>query len=178
MAQRQLDLTKAGAWTYDIQNQAAQYAAASHAYDSAQALLVKYVVKAPTDGVVMALNASPGGYVSSLGAFDAYTQANLPAVVLGSASGSLHVRVYVDEILLSRLPKGGVIKAQMGVRGANVQIPLQFVRIQPYVTPKIELSNERQEQVDLRVLPMIFSFHTDPKIKLYPGEEVDVYVSQ
>jgi HlyD family secretion protein len=46
------------------------------------------------------------------------------------------------------------------------------------VTPKIELSNERQEQVDLRVLPVIFRFHTDPKIKLYPGEEVDVYISQ
>ena len=33
VAQRQLNLTKAGAWVYDIQNQAAQYAAASHAYD-------------------------------------------------------------------------------------------------------------------------------------------------
>ena len=66
----------------------------------------------------------------------------------------------------------------MTVRGSDVQIPLQFVRIQPYVTPKIELSNERQEQVDLRVLPVIFRFQTDPKIKLYPGEEVDVYISE
>lgn len=178
VAQRQLDLTKAGAWIYDIQNQAAQYAAASHAYDSAQALLDKYVVKAPADGVVIALNTPKGGYASPQGVYDSYTEASLPPVVLGSASGVLNVRVYVDEILLSRLPKGGAIKAEMGIRGANVQIPLQFVRIQPYVTPKIELSNERQEQVDLRVLPVIFSFHTDPKIKLYPGEEVDVYISQ
>jgi HlyD family secretion protein len=178
VAQRQLDLTKAGAWTYDIQNQAAQYAALSHAYDSAKALLGKYVVKAPADGVVLALNAAKGGYVSPQGTYDSYTQTSLPAAVLGPGAGTLAVRCYVDEILLSRLPRGRTIQAQMSVRGANVKVPLEFVRIQPYVTPKIELSNERQEQVDLRVLPVIFRFRTDPKIKLYPGEEVDVYISE
>jgi len=178
VAKRQLDLTRAGAWIYDIQNQQAQYAALSHAYESSRALLDKYVVKAPADGVLLALNVPKGGYVSPQGGYDTYTQANQPPAVLGPGSGTLAVRVYVDEILLSRLPKGQAIKAQMSIRGANLKIPLQFVRIQPYVTPKIELSNERQEQVDLRVLPVIFRFRTDPAIKLYPGEEVDVYISQ
>ena len=178
VAERQLKLTRAGAWTYDIQNQQAQYAALSHAFAAGQALLGKFVVKAPTDGVVLALNAPLGGYVSSLGVYDSYTQANQPAVVLGGNSGTLAVRAYVDEILLSSLPHGTSIKAQMSIRGANKQIPLEFVRIQPYVTPKIELSNERREQVDLRVLPVIFHFRTDPGFKLYPGEEVDVYISE
>ena len=178
VAQRQLTLTRAGAWTYDIQNQAAQYAALSHTYAAGQALLGKFLVKAPSDGVVLALNTPKGGFVSSLGAYDSYTQANLPAVVLGPNAGTLAVRVYVDEILLASLPHGTAIQAQMTIRGANRQIPLQFVRIQPYVTPKIELSNERQEQVDLRVLPVIFHFRTDPGFKLYPGEEVDVYIRE
>jgi len=65
----------------------------------------------------------------------------------------------------------------MIIRGSDVHVPLQFVRIQPYVTPKIELSDERQERVDLRVLPMIFSFRADPKLKLFPGELVDIYVN-
>ena len=178
VAQRQLDLTRAGAWTYDIQNQQAQAAALTHAYEASKALLGKYVVKAPTNGVVLAVNGAKGGYVSPQGAYDTYTQMNLPVVVMGPGSGELAVRVYVDEILLSRVPKGGNIKAQMGIRGANLTVPLQFVRIQPYVTPKIELSNERQEQVDLRVLPVIFRFKTDPSIKLYPGQQVDVYISE
>ncbi len=178
VARRQLELTRAGAWTYDIQNQQAQLAALSHAYDAGKALLDKYVVKAPTDGVVLALNAAKGGYVSPQGAYDSYTQANLPAAVLGPGAGTLAVRCYVDEILLNRLPKGGAIKAQMIVRGADIYVPLEFVRIQPYVTPKIELSNERQERVDLRVLPVIFRFRTDPKVKLYPGQLVDVYISE
>jgi HlyD family secretion protein len=178
VAARQLELTRAGAWTYDIQNQQAQSAALSHAYDAAKALLDKYVVKAPVDGVVLALNAAKGGYVSSQGAYDTYTQSNLPAAVLGPGGGTLEVRCYVDEILLNRLPKGANVKAQMIVRGADLHVPLQFVRIQPYVTPKIELSNERQERVDLRVLPVIFRFRADPKVKLYPGQLVDVYISE
>jgi HlyD family secretion protein len=178
VAQRQLDLTRAGAWSYDIQNQAAQAAALDHAYQSARALLDKYVVRASADGVVLALNAPKGGYVSSQGIYDTYTQASTPAAVLGPGDQTLAVRCYVDEILLSRLPKGGNIKAQMIVRGADVHIPLKFTRIQPYVTPKIELSDERQERVDLRVLPVIFHFALDPKIKLYPGELVDVYIDE
>ena len=96
----------------------------------------------------------------------------------GRARASLAVRCYVDEILLSRLPKGGNIKAEMIIRGSGVHVPLQFVRIQPYVTPKIELSDERQERVDLRVLPVIFNFHADPNLKLYPGVLVDVYINE
>jgi HlyD family secretion protein len=178
VAQRQLDLTRAGAWAYDIQNQQAQYEALSHAYGAGKALLDKYVVKAPADGVVLALNAAKGGYVSSQGAYDTYTEANEPAAVLGSGAGTLEVRAYVDEILLNRLPKGANIQAQMIVRGADVHVPLQFVRIQPYVTPKIELSDERQERVDLRVLPVIFRFRADPKVKLFPGQLVDVYINE
>jgi HlyD family secretion protein len=50
--------------------------------------------------------------------------------------------------------------------------------LQPYVSPKIELSNQRQEKVDLRVLPAIFRFVPPPGVALYPGELVDVYVGQ
>jgi HlyD family secretion protein len=178
VAQRNLQLTKAGAWTYDIQNQEAQYQALSHAYQAGTALLSKYVVKATVDGVVLAINAAKGDYVSSQGVYDTYTQANEPAAVLARSGGELAVRCYVDEILLNRLPKGGHITATMIVRGSGAHVPLTFVRIQPYVTPKIELSNERQEQVDLRVLPVIFNFRADPNLKLYPGQLVDVYVNE
>lgn len=178
VAQRQLDLTKAGAWIYEIRNQQAQYDALSHAYQSGEALLAKYVVKAPVDGVVLAMNAARGDYVSPQGAYDTYTEAYRPAAVLSRGSDTLAVRCYIDEILLGRLPRGRAIRAQMIVRGTDVHVPLTFVRIQPYVTPKIELSDERQERVDLRVLPVVFNFRADPRTKLYPGQLVDVYVDE
>jgi HlyD family secretion protein len=144
---------------------------------AANALLQKYSVKAPLDGVVLALNATAGSYVSSQGAYDAYTQGFDPLVVMGAPQNYLAVRCYVDEILVSRLPSPWHIRAQMSLRGTDIKVPLEFVRVQPYVSPKIELSNERQEQVDLRVLPVIFRFEKKDA-PVYPGQLVDVYIGQ
>jgi HlyD family secretion protein len=52
------------------------------------------------------------------------------------------------------------------------------VRVQPYVSPKIQLSNERTERVDLRVLPVIFRFERPKDANVYPGQLVDVYVQE
>jgi HlyD family secretion protein len=177
LANKQNDLTKAGAWSYDIANQQKQYAGLKQAYDAANALLVKYTVKANRDGVVLSVNATVGSYVSSQGAYDTYTQGSDPLVVMGTPQDYLAVRCYVDEILVSRLPSPDHMQAQMSIRGSDTKIPLEFVRVQPYVSPKIELSDERQEQVDLRVLPVIFRFQKK-KLPVYPGQEVDVYISQ
>ena len=61
-------------------------------------------------------------------------------------------RAYIDEILVHELPQPGDIKAEMFIRGTDEHIALSFVRIQPFISPKIELSDQRQERVDLRVL--------------------------
>ena len=66
----------------------------------------------------------------------------------------------------------------MSVRGTDVKVPLEFVRVQPYVSPKIQLSNQRQEKVDLRVLPVIFRFQKKGLTTVYPGQLVDVFVGQ
>jgi HlyD family secretion protein len=50
------------------------------------------------------------------------------------------------------------------------------VRVQPFVSPKIELSDQRQELVDVRVLPIIFQLDRPANVNLYPGELVDVYI--
>jgi HlyD family secretion protein len=177
VAQKQYELTKAGAWIYDIQNQERQQHALQKAFAASSALLAKYTLRAPRDGVVLSVNTIVGNYVSPQGSYDAYTQGVDPVIVIGSAPNSLHVRCYIDEILVPRLPLASTMKAQMSVRGSNVKIPLEFVRVQPYVSPKIELSDQRQERVDVRVLPVIFKVVKPESVNLYPGELVDVYIS-
>ncbi len=178
VAQKQFDLTQAGAWVFDIRNQEAQYIALEKSYLASSALLSKYTLKAPKDGVVLSVNAAVGGYVSPQGAYDAYTQATDPAISLGAPQKYLHVRCYVDEILVPRLPDPSKLKAQMSIRGTNVTLPLEFVRVQPFVSPKIELSDERQERVDVRVLPVIFKVEKPKDVNFYPGELVDVYIGE
>ena len=151
---------------------------ASAALKAARALLVKYAIKAPLDGVVLAVNTTAGSYVSAQGSYDAYTQAFAPVVVMSGSQDYLAVRCYVDEILVSRLPTAEHVQAQMSLRGTDTKVALEFVRVQPYVTPKIELSNQRQEKVDLRVLPVIFRFKAKNVPAVYPGQLVDVYIGQ
>ncbi len=178
VAVKQYDLTKAGAWSYDIINQRKQYEAAKQAYQAAHALLQKYTIKAQADGVVLSVNATAGSYVSSLGTYDTYTQGVDPLVVMGGSQKYLAVRCYVDEILVAHLPSPAHINAQMSIRGSDIKVALEFVRVQPYVSPKIELSNQRQEKVDLRVLPVIFRFQKKNLTMVYPGQQVDVYIGQ
>lgn len=177
VTERQYALTRAGAWVYDIQNAERTYAALQKAHQSSSALLAKYTLRAPADGVVLAVHSSVGSYVSSQGAYDSYTQGFEPLIVMGLPEGHLQVRAYIDEILVHELPDPKNIKAEMFIRGTNEHVPLTFVRIQPFISPKIELSDERQERVDLRVLPVIFRFEKPKGLGLYPGQLVDVYVA-
>jgi HlyD family secretion protein len=101
-----------------------------------------------------------------------------PVLVLGTSQVRLNVRCYVDEILVPRLPDTAKIKAQMSIRGSNVKVPLTFVRMQPLISPKIELSDQRLERVDVRVLPLIFRISDTGKLNLYPGQLVDVYIGE
>lgn len=178
VARKQYELTKAGAWSYDIRNQERLYNALQQSYSSSNALLAKYTLRAPGDGIVMSINTTVGSYVSPQGAYNAYTHGADPVMVLGSPQAVLNVRCYVDEILVPRLPPLAKLKAQMSIRGADRKVTLDFVRVQPYVSPKIELSNQRMERVDVRVLPIIFRVEKPKDVNLYPGELVDVFIGQ
>nr|WP_256669402.1 biotin/lipoyl-binding protein [Pseudomonas sp. MN1F] len=156
-------------------NQAAQ---AQAAFKAAAAELARYVIKAPSDGIVVTINSAVGSYVSPQGAYSIHTQGFNPLLVMTSAQDRLVVRCYVDEILIGKLPPVDLIQAEMTVRGTHIRVPLEFVRVQPYVTPKIELSNQRQERVDLRVLPVLFRFDSKALPPVYPGQLVDVFISR
>jgi len=147
------------------------------ALKAANALLQYYSVKASVAGVVLAVNTAVGSYVSSQGNYDTYTELFDPLVVMSGPQDYMDVRCYIDEILVSRLPSKWHIQAQMQIMGTDIKVPLEFVRVQPYVSPKIELSNQKQEQVDLRVLPVIFRFEKKDA-PVYPGQMVDVFIGQ
>ncbi|MGA2654939.1 MAG: hypothetical protein ABSF18_03045, partial [Gammaproteobacteria bacterium] len=116
---------------------------------------------------------------AGVGSFDPYTQGYSPPISLGEDNDYLQVRAYVDEILVPRLPNGEKLEAKLFIRGLqDVSIPLEFVIIQPLTIPNIELSNERNERVDVRVLPIVFKFEKPKDINIFPGQLVDVYIKE
>ena len=99
-------------------------------------------------------------------------------LVMGSVADQLAVRCYIDEILVPKLPATAKMQAKMFIRGTNTSVPLAFVRIQPYISPKIQLSNQKTERVDVRVLPILFRIEKPADLNVYPGQLVDVYVGE
>ena len=178
VAQRQLELTRAGAWSFDIENQQRQYDALQNAYMAGIAQLAKYTLRAPADGVILSIRAAVGSYASPQGTYGTYTGGSGPLLVMGGPQEFLAVRCYIDETLIHRLPEPSRLSARMFVRGSSVSLPLEYVRTQPYVSPKVSLSDQRTERVDVRVLPLIFRFAKPKDIALYPGELVDVYIGE
>ncbi|QWF69402.1 biotin/lipoyl-binding protein [Methylomonas paludis] len=178
LAARQYELTKAGAWHYDIETQQKQYQIQYQNYMAANALLEKYTLKARSDGVILAISAAVGSYLSPQGVYGSYTQDMHPVLVMGSVADQLAVRCYIDEILVPKLPATAKMQAKMFIRGTNTSVPLAFVRIQPYISPKIQLSNQKTERVDVRVLPILFRIEKPADLNVYPGQLVDVYVGE
>jgi HlyD family secretion protein len=96
----------------------------------------------------------------------------------GTDHDSLQVRAYVDETLVHELPAPSKLVGRMFIRETNASVPLTFVRVPPYVSPKSDLSDEWQEQVDVPVLPVIFSFDPLPNLAVHPGQLVDVCIGE
>src|SRR6476469_9941284 len=86
----------------------------------------------------------------------------------------LHVRMDVDENDIGRFRADAPGTAI--TRGANKrELPLTFVRVEPYVVPKRALTGQGTERVDTRVLQIIYRVAaTDPH--LFVGQQVDVYL--
>lgn len=162
----------------DLDNAANAVKVAKASQEIAQTNLNNYVLLAPCEATVLGMNVAVGETVSPSGSYDSYTMAVGPVAYLAPIDPYMAVRCYVDEILISKIPAVDEMRATLLIRGQthNKSIPLEFVRIQPRTIPKIQLSNQRQETVDVRVLPIIFKFKKPQNEKLYPGQLVDIYI--
>jgi HlyD family secretion protein len=123
-------------------------------------------VKAPIDGTIMTMNLRPGEFAAT-------TPNGEPMIRMGNLN-PMHIRIDIDENDAWRFDGGS--KAVAFVRGnPEIKVPLEFVRIEPYVRPKRSLTGESAERVDTRVLQVIYSF--DPSGKpIYAGQQMDVYI--
>jgi HlyD family secretion protein len=109
-----------------------------------------------------------------LGEFAPGGAVNPPLMLLGKGAPQLHVRVDIDENDAWRLRTGALAVAF--VRGnPELKTPLQFVRIEPYVIPKVSLTGQTTERTDTRVLQVVYSFE-QAALPIYVGQQMDVFI--
>ena len=129
-------------------------------------LISRLTIRAPRDGSIIQLNIRAGEYAA--------TAPKEPAIILGETD-RLQVRADVDEQNATRIRPGQ--KAHASLKGdPSVSFPLKFVRVEPFVIPKVSLTGAGTERVDTRVLQVIFSLERPENPPIYVGQQVDVFI--
>jgi multidrug resistance efflux pump len=164
-AKADLALLKAGAWQPDIEIARAEVNEAQRQVERVQADIDRTIVAAPITGEILQCKVRLGEYAPA-------GQLAQPLILMGATS-QLNVRADVDEQDAWRV-KGGV-PAVASVRGdSSHRYRLRFVRFEPYVIPKKNLTGDSMERVDTRVLQVIFAF--DKSAPVYAGQQMDVFI--
>lgn len=166
-----LALLKAGAWQPDKVIAAAGVEQAQAQLEQVQTMLDLLQVRAPVTGSILQINVRAGEFVSA-----SPTQS---LIVMGNVN-PLHVRVSIDEEDVPRLKLGAPARAKLRGDPKKREIPMAFVRIEPYIIPKISLTGINIEKVDTRVMQLVYSVDPkDPLVKerkLLVGQLVDVFI--
>lgn len=96
--------------------------------NQANTMLGLFEIRAPVSGTILQVNVRPGEFVSS---------SPLQSLVIMGNLTPYHVRVSIDEEDIPRLKLNAPAHARLRGDLAQEQIPLTFVRIEPYVVPKL-----------------------------------------
>lgn len=152
--------------TAQVTSARAELAAAESELKSNALLTERLTVRSPRDGTVIQVNIRAGEYAA--------TAPKNPAMIVGETD-RLQVRADVDEQNATRIRPGQ--KGQASLKGdPSVKFPLEFVRVEPYVIPKVSLTGAGTERVDTRVLQVIFSLKRPENPPIYVGQQVDVFI--
>jgi RND family efflux transporter MFP subunit len=144
----------------------AQLAASETAMERIKLLIERLTIRAPREGTIIQVNVRAGEYAA--------TSPKSPAMILGETE-KLQVRADIDEQNATRIRAGqaayGYLKGD-----PTITFPLEFIRIEPYVIPKVSLTGSSTERVDTRVLQIIYSMERPKDPPLYVGQQVDVFI--
>jgi HlyD family secretion protein len=164
-AKAALHLLKSGTWSKEIDVAQAEVQQAASQVERVRADLSRLTVTSPITGEILQCKVRPGEYAAA----GPLTQ---PLMLLGSVD-ELHVRADVDERDAPRVKSGATVVAS--VRGdARRRFPLRFVRVEPFVVPKRNLSNDATERVDTRVMQVIYAVEKGAPV--LPGQQMDVLI--
>lgn len=128
--------------------------------------IARRTVRAPITGRILKINVRPGELAD--------TRDTAPPVILMGNEDRLNVRAEIDEHDAWRVKPG--LPATAYVPGNHaLHTSLSFVRIEPYIQPKTNLTGGGTERTDTRVLQVIYSF--DPAtLPVYVGQQLDVLI--
>ena len=164
-AQADFDKIKAGTWKPDIEIAQSQVEQAKENVERVKSELQRTTMTSPIDGVVLQLNVRVG----EISPHDP----NKPLMILGNID-DLHLRVNINQLDIPYFRPDATAVAFLR-NDATREFKLEFVRIDPYLVNKSDLTNDITEIVDTRMLPIIYRIKPQDYL-LYVGEQMDAYI--
>ncbi len=133
-----------------------------------QKLILEHaLIRSPVSATVLQVNIREGEYISA---------SAHPAPIILAEDSLYQIRVDIDEInapyIKPNQPAFAFLKGN-----SEKKFPLKFVRIEPYMVPKKDLTGNTAERHDIRVLQIIYHA-TKPDFPLYMGQQLEVYVER
>jgi RND family efflux transporter MFP subunit len=150
----------------DVNVAKAQLEASNATVTQTRQLIERLTVRAPKDGVIMQSNIREGEYVLK----------NTTTMILGDLE-HLQVRADIDEQNAGWFNPASEAVA-FPKNNTSISVPLKFVRVEPYVLPKVSLTGASEERVDTRVLQVIYSFDQPERYHVYVGQQVDIFIQK
>jgi multidrug resistance efflux pump len=164
-AKAELARLKAGTWKPDLEIARGEVAEARRQVERVEADLSRLIVTAPIEGEILQCKVHAGEFAQA-------GPLAQPLILMGGTA-RLNVRADIDEQDAWRVKSGATATAS--VRGnSGERLPLRFVRVEPYVIPKRNLTGDSTERVDTRVLQVIFAL--DKGARVYAGQQLDVFI--
>ncbi len=152
----------------DLQVATAELAAARAAVEQTEALLARLTVRSPRAATVLQVNTRAGEFVTP--------GSPRPPLILGDLT-YFQIRADVDEQVAPRVRQG--MKAVGYLKGdTSKSLPLEFVRVEPFIIPKTSLTGSSVERVDTRVLQVIYRCQASTNASLYVGQQLDLYLEE
>lgn len=165
-AEADLNLLLAGAWIKDLEIYRAEKKKALAAVKVVEEEIYRSTIRAPVSGVVLKVNIHVGEYAQT-------GELVTPLLIFGTIE-PLQIQIDIDEEEVWRVIQGAPGVAY--VRGnSSISVPINYVRVIPYLVPKQALSGTTTELVDTRVLHLIYDFERKD-LPIYPGQLMDVYL--
>lgn len=165
-AQANFDKVKAGTWTPDLEIARYEVQQAKSNFDRIKTEIERTLIRSPIDGTILQVNVHDGEFAS-------LDVANTPMMIIGNID-DLHVKVSINQLDISYFSSSAPAVAYLQ-GDSRYQFPLDFVRIEPFVVGKQNLTNEISEKVDTRVLKIIYLIKKDHH-QVYPGQQMDVFI--
>lgn len=165
-AQADLEKVQSGSWKHDIEIAQAGLDEAKASVNQTQTEIERTIIRSPINSTVLQINIHKGELAQS-----DITQK--PALIIGNTD-EFYLRVSIDQLDIpffnSQEPAVAYFQDN-----PNVQFPLEFLRVEPFLVPKTNLTNELSETHDTRVLQILYRIKNG-KHPIYVGQQMDVFI--